>query len=652
MAFNPLSGLLRQKRDELAAVLVSELRKGAFDNRYTLHPRRFAELGEEITERFLRFLDSPNPDDAIDYGRDIAREGIAEKTVVNLVAALHRYCAARLGDAGQAGPVFLDTMYSFAPALLRGFMEARQAQILSDQEQLRRALSTALQNQAHELLIKEHAISTSINGIMLTDPAGVVTYVNPSFLALWGYRSSDEVIGARFEDFWVSPEARGIPLTLPRTGGWRGELVARRKDQSNLTVEMSASLIYDEKGQAVGVMTSCIDVTERKRLQTQVIQAQKMEAIGQLAGGIAHDFNNLLAAISGYLQLLIAEAPRDTQQHRDLMQITAAVDRGTALTSQLRFFTRQAAGARHIVSMNDMVRETLQLIKHTFPPQIVVELSLSPAEVNVEADPNQVSQVIVNLCMNARDAMMDQTEKAAAGSLVIGSSIAELSEADAGKYVNGRAGRFVVLSVKDTGVGIPPELMERLFIPFVTTKAARSGTGLGLAVVYGIVSAHHGFVNVESTVGAGSLFEVFLPLSERRAEASGSGPTEPGSLRGDGTILVVDDDAQVREVVTRILESCGYTVIGAADGEEALRRYNGGSGIDLVVLDIVMRGMGGRECLRLLLKANSRARVLVVTGHITDGTAQELISDGALGVVEKPFSQWALLAKVQKALAG
>jgi two-component system cell cycle sensor histidine kinase/response regulator CckA len=652
MAFNPLSGLLRQKRDELAAVLVSELRKGAFDNRYTLHPRRFAELGEEITERFLRFLDSPSPDDAIDYGRGIAREGIAEKTVVNLLAALHRHCAGRVSDGGQAAPVFLDTLYSFAPALLLGFMEARQAQILSDQEQLRRALSTALQNQAHELLIKEHAISTSINGIMLTDPAGVVTYVNPSFLALWGYRSPDEVIGARFEDFWVSPEARGIPLTLPRTGGWRGELVARRKDQSNLTVEMSASLIYDEKGQAVGVMTSCIDVTERKRLQTQVIQAQKMEAIGQLAGGIAHDFNNLLAAISGYLQLLLAEAPPDTQQRRDLMQITAAVDRGTALTSQLRFFTRQAAGARHIVSMNDMVRETLQLIKHTFPPQIVVELSLSPAEVNVEADPNQVSQVIVNLCMNARDAMMDQTEKTAAGSLVIGSSIAELSEADAGKYVNGRAGRFVVLSVKDTGVGIPPELMERLFIPFVTTKAARSGTGLGLAVVYGIVSAHHGFVNVESTVGAGSLFEVFLPLSERRAEASASGPAEPGSLRGYGTILVVDDDAQVREVVTRLLESCGYTVIGAADGEEALRRYSGGSGIDLVVLDIVMPGMGGRECLRLLLKANSRARVLVVTGHITDGTAQELILEGARGVVEKPFSQWALLAKVQKALTG
>jgi PAS domain S-box-containing protein len=652
MSSNPLSGLLRQKQDELAAILVSELRKGAFDNHYTLHPRRFAEIGAEFAERFLCFLDSPSPGDALAYGQEVAREGIAEKTVVKLVAALHRFCADCRRDGGEVSPVFLDAMYSFAPWLLQGFMEARQAQILSDQEQLRRALSTALQSQAHELLVKEHAISTSINGIMLTDPPGVVTYVNPSFLALWGFASAEEVIGARFEDFWVSPEAREIPPALPRTGGWRGELVARRKDQSNFTVELSASLIFDEKGQAVGVMTSCIDVTERKRLQTQVIQAQKMEAIGQLAGGIAHDFNNLLAAISGYLQLLLAEAPRDTQQYRDLMQITAAVDRGTALTGQLRFFTRQAAGTRQVVSMNDIARETLQLIKHTFPPQIVMELSLSPANVNIEADPNQVSQVIVNLCMNARDAMMDQVERSAAGSLVIGTAVVELSENEAGKYVNGRAGRFVVLSVRDTGVGIPPELMERLFIPFVTTKAARSGTGLGLAVVYGIVAGHHGFVNVMSTVGKGALFEVFLPLSERRVETPMKSLTEPGRQRGQGTVLVVDDDPQVREVITRMLEGCGYTVVGAQDGEEAVRTFSTGAGIDLVVLDIVMPGMGGRECLRLLLKADPGARVLVVTGHMTDGSAQELISEGALGVVEKPFSQWALLAKVQGVLAG
>ncbi|HUI69337.1 MAG TPA: response regulator [Spirochaetia bacterium] len=652
MATNPLADLFERKRADLEALLVSHLQSAAFDNPYTLHPRRLAELGREIVERLCRFLDSPNRDEAMFYGQSIAGEGIAEKTVVLLVATLHRFRIEQLSVGGESALALFDNIDSFVSPFLEGFMKARESQILKDQEQLRRALSTALQNQGHELLIKEHAISTSINGIMLTDLAGKVTYVNPSFLSLWGFDSAREVIGARFEDFWVSAEAREIAHILPVSGGWRGELVARRRDQSNLTVELSASLICDERGQAVGVMTSFVDVTERKRLQAQVIQAQKMEAIGQLAGGIAHDFNNLLAVISGYLQLVMNDAPRDSQQYRDLMQIAAAVDRGTALTGQLRFFTRQTAGTRQVVSLNDIAHETLQLVKHTFPPQIVIDLSLTRSSVNIEADPNQVSQVLINLCMNARDAMTDPARKTAAGHLIIETSTVELSESDASRYANARRGKFAVLRVRDTGVGIPPELMERLFIPFVTTKAARSGTGLGLAVVYGIVAGHHGFVNVSSVVGKGAVFEVFLPISGRQIEASKKERVEPDLTTGHGAILVADDDPQVREVVTRILEGCGYSVIAAQDGEEALARFSDGVGIDLVVLDFVMPGMGGRECLRRMKKIDPRARVLILTAHITDGSAQELLSEGALEVIEKPFNQWALVATIQNALAG
>ncbi len=650
MGGNPLGAFFKGKRDDLVAVLVSQLQKGAFDNPYTLHPRRLAELGSELVEKLSRFIDSPSHADALEYGQDMALEGIAEKTIVRLVATLHRFFAEQLRVDVKSAPAFFDTMDAFTSPLIEGFMKARESQIFSDQEQLRRALTTALQSQGHELLIKDHAISTSINGIMLTDLDGRVTYVNPSFLTLWGFPSSKEVIGGRFEDFWVGEEARKIPKTLHKTGGWRGELVAKRKDQSNLNVELSASLIRDESGQAVGIMTSFIDVSERKRLQTQVIQAQKMEALGQLAGGIAHDFNNLLAAINGYLQLLLVDAPRESGLYRDLMQITTAVDQGTALTRQLRFFTRQAAGTLQIVSLNDIVRETLQLIKHTFPPQIVIELSLSPAAVTVEADPNQVSQVLVNLCVNARDAMMDQAGRTAGGNLTIVTSTADLSEAESTQYVNGRPGKFVVLQVRDTGVGMTPELLERLFIPFVTTKAARSGTGLGLAVVYGIVAGHHGFVNVSSVVGKGSVFEVFLPMSERQIEAPTRDWAEPRHSLGRGTILVVDDNSQVREVIMRILEACGYTVIGAQDGTEALTRFATGAGVDLVVLDVVMSGMGGRECLRRLREVDPNARVLIVTGHMTDGSAQELLSEGALGVVEKPFHQRTLVMAVQNAL--
>ncbi|MGO9410304.1 MAG: response regulator [Spirochaetia bacterium] len=650
MTVNQLAALLRQKRDDLAAVLVAQLREGAFDNSYTLHPRRLATLGAEMADILCRFMDSPDRDEALAYGQAIAREGMAEKTIVLLASALHRFCIQHLASDARSAASWENAVGSFTSPLLEGFMKARESQVLSDQEQLRRALSTALQSQSHELLIKDHAINTSINGIMLTDLHGKVTYVNPSFLTLWGFASAEEVVGASFEDFWVGEDAKKLLATLPRSGGWRGELIARRKDQSNLNIELSASVICDELDQAVGIMTSFIDVTERKRLQTQVIQAQKMEALGQLAGGIAHDFNNLLAAISGYLQLLLIDAPREGGLYRDLMQINAAVDRGTALTSQLRFFTRQAAGSLQIVSLNDVVRETLQLIKHTFPLQIVIELSLSSSAVNIEADPNQVSQVLVNLCMNARDAMMDSGGRLTAGRLSIATSAVQLSEAEAARYVNGRPGKFVLLKVCDSGIGIPPELMERLFIPFVTTKAARSGTGLGLAVVYGIVAGHHGFLDVVSEVGKGSAFEVFLPLTERRVEAPGRERVESGRSPGHGTVLVVDDDPQVREVITRILEGCGYAVVGARDGEEALRRFGNGSGVEIVVLDFVMPGMGGRECLRLLLEADPRARVLIVTGHIFDSSAQELLSEGALGIIEKPFNQWTLVAKVQNAL--
>jgi PAS domain S-box-containing protein len=645
-----LSAILQQKKDDLAAVLVSELRNNVFDNSYTLHPRRLATLGTEIAEEFIHFIESGDHDEAFAYGENLGREGMAERTIVLLECTLHRFWPDQAGSQTESWTLWLQAVDSFVSPLLNGYMSARERQILSDQEQLRLALSTALRSQEHELLIKDHAINTSINGIMLTDLGGVVTYVNPSFLSLWGFASAAEVIGGRFQDFWVGEDAGKLLAELPKAGGWRGELVARRKDQSNLNIELAASVIFEGQGRAIGVMTSFIDVTERKRLQTQVIQAQKMEALGQLAGGIAHDFNNLLAAISGYLQLLLAEAQRDSDLYRDLMQIAAAVDRGTALTNQLRFFTRRAAGSLQIVSLNDVVRQTLQLIKHTFPPQIVIDLSFSSLAVNIEADPNQISQVLVNLCMNARDAMMDKAGKTAVGRLGIETSIVHLSETEATRFVNGRPGTYVVLKVSDSGVGIPPELMERLFIPFVTTKAARSGTGLGLAVVYGIIVGHRGFLDVSSEVGKGSVFEVFLPRSDRQVETPGSERAVPDRSQGHGTILVVDDDPQVREVIMRILESCGYAVIGARDGEEAVRSFANGAGIDLVLLDFIMPGMGGRECLRLLRKADARARILIVTGHIMDSSAQELLSEGALGIVEKPFNQWALVAKVQNAL--
>ena len=334
-------------------------------------------------------------------------------------------------------------------------------------------------------------------------------------------------------------------------------------------------------------------------------------------------------------------------QH-DLMQVKNALDRGTGLTRQLSLFTRQASGVRQSVSMNDVARETWEIFKRTFPPQISVRLDLAEDLWTIEADPNQISQVLVNLCVNARDAMTDTSAEPAAGTLRIETANVETSEERIGRYMRAPAGRYVLLRVSDTGVGMGPQLLDRLFVPFVTTKAARSGTGLGLAVVYGIVSSHHGFIDVQSAAGRGTEFEILFPMAAQQAATGSDQSAEPPLPRGHGTILVVDDDPPVRELMSRVLESCGYHVLSAEDGRGALALFGDGAGIDLVILDMMMPGMAGRECLLRLRKRNPEARVMVTTGYTAGSPARELLRDGAVAVVEKPLDLNGFAEKVQE----
>jgi len=644
------SELFRKEEQDLVQRLERCLRETAFENRYFLHPRRFSELGGELANLFLSFLETDSAADPVSRGRQLATEGVGEKTVLGLVSTFKTFCRERL--AGQAPPAEtpgpFGTSDTSTDLLLYGYMKGREELLLKDQEQLRRALSAALESQSQELLVKNHAIDTSINGIILADLDGTVKWVNSSFLSLWGLASVQAVVGRNVTEFWTGPDARRILEGLPRTGGWRGEFEAERKEGGSFSVEVSASLIRNEEGRTLGIMTSFMDITERKRLQAQVLQAQKMDALGQLAGGITHDFNNLLTAVSGYLQLLLIDAPQDTQMHQDLMQIKAAVDRGTGLTRQLRLFTRQASGNRQSVSLNEVARETWEIFKRTFPPEITVQLDLASTLWTIEADPNQISQVLVNLCVNARDAMTDANSESAGGMLTIETANVETTEERIGRYVTAQPGRYVLLRVRDTGVGMAAELLDRLFIPFVTTKSARSGTGLGLAVVYGIVTSHHGFIDVQSTVGKGSVFEILFPMAAQQKAAGHEEAAVPPLARGHGRILIVDDEQQVREIMSRVLESCGYEVTSAEDGRDALARFADGVGIDLVILDMMMPGMGGRECLAHLRQRNPGVRVLVTTGYTSDGSAQELLHEGALGIVEKPLDLKGFAEKVQK----
>ena len=660
---SPASSPLQARRELLVGLLETLLGESIFDNRYSMHPRRLSTLAAELADNYIRAAEGGfgaaeggfgaaeglSREAALEEGARLAQEGLGEKTILRIAASLRRFSLGGTDEDAKPARNQAATAEEYTSALLEGFITAREAQLLRDQEQLRRALSTALESQSQELLVKNHALDTSLNGILLADLEGRVTWANSSFLSLWGFTMAAEVIDRRTTDFWTPQDGERVLADLPRTGGWRGEFIAERRDGASFSVEVSASVVRNGIGEPIGIMTSFVDITERKRLQAQVLQAQKMDALGQLAGGITHDFNNLLTIVSGYLQVLILDAPRDTRMHQDLMQMKAAVDRGVGLTRQLRLFTRQASGNRQSVSLNEVARETWEIFKRTFPPEITVELALAPSLWMIEADSNQMSQVLVNLCVNARDALTDP----AAGReriLTIETANVMLTEERIGKYLTARPGRYVLLRVRDTGTGMSPDLLERLFVPFVTTKSARSGTGLGLAVVYGIVTSHHGFIDVQSTVRGGTAFEILFPMTGTPQEARRDEAAAPPLPRGHGKILVVDDEQQVRELISRVLSTCGYETITAADGSDALSLFGEGNGIDLVILDMMMPGMGGRECLARLRAKQPGVRVLVTTGYTSDGSAHELLGEGALGIVEKPLDIAAFAEKVQETM--
>ena len=399
----------------------------------------------------------------------------------------------------------------------------------------------------------------------------------------------------------------------------------------------------DVSGELVRMVGTHVDITERKQLEAQLRQAQKLESIGQLAAGIAHDFNNLLTPIGGFADLLLRKAPEGSKEQEYLRQIQVAAQRAVALTSQLRLFSRQEEGERRPVQLNSVVEETRDLLEHSIPKEITLKLSLEPELWAVEADPSQINQVLMNLGVNARDAMPD------GGTLTLETRNVTLDEEYARLQLGAQPGDYVQLSVSDTGRGMSLEVQARIFEPFFTTKEPGKGTGLGLAVVYGVVEEHGGFINVYSEEGWGSTFRIYLPAIELAVEERGVEVLELPT--GTETILVVDDEEAVRAFGQQVLELCGYTVLMAENGLQALEVYQVyEEDIALVVLDVGMPEMGGGECLQRLREMAPQVKVLISTGYTAKGLAQELVAGGALGVVEKPFVAHELATAVWAAL--
>ena len=388
------------------------------------------------------------------------------------------------------------------------------------------------------------------------------------------------------------------------------------------------------------------DITEIRRIRDQLLMAGKMEAVGTLAGGIAHDFNNLLQAIMGYTQMLLMDKERDNPDFDKLTQIESSAQRAGELTQQLLTFSRKVESKLRPVNINQEIKQVEKLLKRTIPRMIDIELHLEENIKVINADPAQVEQLLMNLGVNARDAMPD------GGKVVVETENVTLDEEYCKTHLGAVPGEHVLLSFSDTGHGMDKETVEHIFEPFYTTKETGKGTGLGLAMVYGIVKSHDGYIMCYSEPGKGTTFKIYFPAIEESVVSGGlSVDREEEMPGGNETILLVDDEKAILDMGKNMLERFGYTVIKAESGEKAIEIYKAQKErIDLVILDLGMPGMGGHKCLKELLKIDSHVKVIIASGYPEIGKVKETVESGASGFIGKPYQLADMLKKVREAL--
>ncbi len=436
----------------------------------------------------------------------------------------------------------------------------------------------------------------------------------------------------------LPPESQVInrpPVFFSGRTGWFWGILAFALVQSALIVALLVSLIQRKRAEA-----------ERTRLEEELRQAQKMEAVGQLAGGIAHDFNNLLQAILGFADMALAGMTPGEQAHRDLLEVRKAAERAALLTRQLLAFSRRQLLQPSEIEVNQLISDFSKMLHRLIGEHIEFSFIPSPEPLRIRADRAMLEQVLLNLAVNARDAMPD------GGRLQIRTRRISFNEAYCATQSWARPGRFVEIAVKDTGCGMPPNVLERVFEPFFTTKEQGKGTGLGLAMVYGIIKQHEGLIQVTSHVGRGTEFKLYLPRIEESLVAATEPvrqkETAPPPRQGNGTILVAEDEDTVRELAVRYLSDHGYRVLAARDGDEAVRMLEeSGNSVDLCILDVLMPGRSGLQVVEYLRRVRPGMRVLLSSGY-SEGTLPEV--GDSLHLIEKPYTPQALLEQVRRML--
>jgi PAS domain S-box-containing protein len=493
---------------------------------------------------------------------------------------------------------------------------------------------TARKHAEEKIHLLAHAVETTNEIISITDLDNRFTFVNTAFLKTYGY-TAEEVMGqtpALLASPNNPPALCASIMASSRTQGWRGELLNRRKDGSEFPVSLNASPIRDANGQVVGLMGVARDITDRRSLEAQLRQAQKMEGIGQLAGGVAHDFNNILAAMMMQAELACTVENTPEEVREGLREIRTAAERAANLTRQLLLFSRKQVMQSRQLDLNEIVASLAKMLQRIIREDVSLKLHLHSTPLMTYADAGMLDQLLMNLAVNARDAMPK------GGELIIETAERMVDAEEAQLYTDATPGRCVWLSVSDTGEGIPPEVLPQIFEPFFTTKEPGKGTGLGLATVFGVVKQHHGWLKVYSEVGKGTTFQIFLPASDASAEALAKEAVKPKPRGGTETILLVEDDQAVRMMTRIVLERNGYNVLEATNGVEAQQIWTEQqSRIALLLTDLVMPGgMDGRELAARLLTQNPNLKVIFTSGYSADIAGRELKLQAGQNFMQKP----------------
>jgi len=496
------------------------------------------------------------------------------------------------------------------------------------------------------------AVEQSADTVMITDRNGIIEYVNPAFEAVTGY-SQQEVLGHTpriLKSSEQSPEVyQDLWDTILSGNVYRSIFANRKKDGDLYYVEESITPIRDSAGCITHFVANGRDLTEQLRLKTELLQSQKMDAIGRLAGGVAHDFNNLLTIITSYAELGLDAVAPATPLECKLQEILSASRRAAQLTRQLLAFSRKQAQALRVVELNPVIAEIATTLRRLVGEDI--DLTFAPGDKlgRVRVDPIQIEQILMNLAANARDAMPQ------GGQLKIESSDVVLDEA----YIHRKhaiipTGRYALVTVSDTGVGIPRDHLPHIFEPFYTTKPSGKGTGLGLATVYGIVKQNRGFIWAYSEPGMGTVFKIYLPC----VNASGRVQQLPAAsaetvLRGSETVLLVEDEDAVRRASAEFLTLNGYTVLEAKDGLDALAvAKNHGSTIHLVVTDVVMPNLSGGQLAKELRSIRPESKVLFVSGYAGKTIIDHKVADIEANFLQKPFTLKEVSSKIREILDG